>query len=476
MNRPPVAVVEDATAMVGDEIVLSGLASFDPDGDQLQFHFNLRAAPPLSEAFLSNAETAIASYVADRAGYFVVDLVVSDGVLDSATATAVITVLATEDAPIAYAGPDRTVRAGTEVIVTGLYSSDPTGLPLVYSWSWVSRPAGSDAVIEDPTAQAVAFGADLVGEYQLQLLVHNGSLISAPYLVTITAVSPEPPIPGDVIHGVLNPSEVYMIGTLHESSCSATAIAHWSDPNTAVVGFDCYFDRWSAQVRPDGIVLHRNGYLGPLREFHCDGCPDWVPGNVYPANVVDNDTALAVPPCYAGEVYGFLVGVTGARLHHCAGGWYDENGVAVPLPSYPYPWSYGMDNRVLTNEAVVNILTGDVAPIVGLPAGTTLTTRVADAESFWMVRASGDECTLWRIDYSGTATLVTTYADPPVGYSASGDGRLDATGTLFQVGSGPTWLNDVIIARHISGLSEVVYSEATNPAVKLHGSTLVTGP
>jgi hypothetical protein len=35
---------------------------------------------------------------------------------------------------------------------------------------------------------------------------------------------------------------------------------------------------------------------------------------------------------------------------------------------------------------------------------------------------------------------------------------------------------DVIVRQEVGGTSDVVYSEATNPVVKIHVSTLITGP
>ena len=58
----------------------------------------------------------------------------------------------------------------------------------------------------------------------------------------------------------------------------------------------------------------------------------------------------------------------------------------------------------------------------------------------------------------------------------SGSARLDSSGNLFQEGYGPATFEDVVIYRGLNGFSEVVYTEATNPAVKLHISSLITGP
>jgi len=460
--------------LVGDLVTLSGAGSSDPDGDPLGYKWSIRSRPPLSRAELNNGSRPTVWFTADRAGIVAIDLVVNDGQADSAPATAIVGVLATRDAPMAYAGPDRTVRIGGQVFISGIQSRDPHGLPLLYDWTLINKPADSIAALEGNTTPTTHFSADVVGTYELELIVHNGSLPSAPDRITVTAVPPDEVVPGDVPNGIFNPDEVYIFGTLSEGACYLDAIAHWSDPNVAAVGFDCYANESTARIRNDGTLMYTNTFEDVLREFHCDGCPDWVPGMPYPGNVLANDTILTTPPCDATGISGFIIGVTGESLHRCGTTWYHAGGVSVPITGVPL--SYGYDNKVLTENAVIDILTVEQFPIFGLPAATTLTTRVAGPTSFWMARNASGVVTLWRIDHSGAATLEGTYPAPPANNTPSGSARLDSAGHLFQEGRGPAVFEDVVIYRNLNGLSEVVYTEATNPAVKLHISSLVTGP
>lgn len=472
--RAPIAVVQDQMVLVGDVVTLSGESSSDPDGDLLQYTWNLRSRPALSHAELDGSSGSTVRFTADRAGVVVVDLVVSDSELESSPVTAVIGVLTTRDAPMAFAGPDRTVRRGAQVFVSGIGSRDPNGLPLLYDWTLISKPASSQVELTSNTTLTTHFSPDAVGAYEIELVAHNSGHASAPDRIVVTAVEPDVVIPGDVPNGVLNPDEVYIFGTLSEGLCGREAIAHWSDPNVATVGFECDADDVTAMVRNDGRLLYTNGF-DDLREFHCDDCPTWAPGLPYPTNVLANDTILAIPPCAAAGISGFLVGITGERLHRCDGIWHDASGVPVPLTGELF--SYGFNNKVLAEFAVIDIATGEQFPITGLSDGITLTTRVAGPTSFWMARYASDTVTLWRIDYTGVATLEGTYPAPPAGnHSALGGARLDGAGNLFQVGFVLTSFDEVIISRNLNGLSEVVYTEATNPAVQFHGSSLVTGP
>lgn len=461
--------------LMGDVVTLSSEGSSDPDGDPLQYRWSIRSRPPLSRAELDSSGESAVRFAADRAGIVAIDLVVSDGELDSAPATAIIGVLATKDAPMAYAGPDRTVRAGTQVFINGLQSRDPNSLPLLYDWTLVSKPASSQAALAGRATATAHFSADVVGQYEIDLIVHNGSQPSAADRIIVTAVERDIVVPGDVPNGIFNPEEVYIFGTLSEGACYLDAIAHWSNPNVASVGFDCYVNESTSQIRNDGTLIYTNTFEDVLREYHCDGCSSWMPGMPYPSNVLANDTILATSPCDANGISGFITGITGERLHRCGTTWYNASGTSVPITGVLL--SYGHNNKVLTQTAVIDIATGEQFPITGLPtAGTTLTARVAGATSFWMARNVSGAVTLWRIDHSGAATLEGTYPAPPANNTPSGSARLDGSGNLFQQGRGPATFEDVVISRSLNGLSEVIYTEASNPAVKLHISSLVTGP
>jgi len=75
-------------------------------------------------------------------------------------------------APIANAGADQTVHAGSVVTLDGSASSDADGsYPLRYAWTINSRPTGSLAALSDTTAVNPSFTADLMGDYGVALVV-----------------------------------------------------------------------------------------------------------------------------------------------------------------------------------------------------------------------------------------------------------------------------------------------------------------
>jgi len=88
--------------------------------------------------------------------------------------------------PVADAGLDQTALVGDTVLLDGSGSSDADGDPLTYSWSFSSRPVGSTASLSDSTVVNPTFVVDVVGAYDLQLIVNDGSVDSGPDTVTIS--------------------------------------------------------------------------------------------------------------------------------------------------------------------------------------------------------------------------------------------------------------------------------------------------
>lgn len=107
--------------------------------------------------------------------------------------SAIIDALDANDAPVANAGPNQSVSAGSAVDLDGSGSYDPNGDPLVsYEWTLTTKPAGSAAVLDDDTVVDPTFDTDKVGTYVATLVVGDGTLESAPSTVTITAYNTAP--------------------------------------------------------------------------------------------------------------------------------------------------------------------------------------------------------------------------------------------------------------------------------------------
>ncbi|NWG14601.1 MAG: DUF11 domain-containing protein [Acidobacteria bacterium] len=190
-NTPPVANAgPNQTAAIGATVSLNGSASSDMDGNALTYRWSLLSVPPGSGAALSDPTTVNPTFVADKRGTYVAQLIVNDGFADSDPASTSISTSNTS--PVANAGLDRTVKVGTLVLLDGSHSTDVDGDPLTYAWSFTSRPAGSTAVFSDPAAVNPTFTADEPGDYILQLIVNDGLINSAPTTVIVTTTNTAP--------------------------------------------------------------------------------------------------------------------------------------------------------------------------------------------------------------------------------------------------------------------------------------------
>jgi len=196
-NLPPVADAgEGQTVDVDEEVCLDGSGSSDPNGDEITYYWAITSTPAGSTAELDDSAAVDPCFTPDVVGDYEVTLVVSDGELDSAPDTVVIS---TENLPpVADAGEDKTVDVDEEVCLDGSGSYDPDGGPVTYSWAIISKPDGSQVELDYNDIVNPCFIPDLVGDYVVQLIVSDGELNSPPDTVVITAKESGIPLEGDL--------------------------------------------------------------------------------------------------------------------------------------------------------------------------------------------------------------------------------------------------------------------------------------
>ena len=102
------------------------------------------------------------------------------------------TVAASNAPPVADAGPDQTALVGATVTLDGSGSTDADGDDLTYDWTLPAAPAGSTAILADPTTINPHLTLDRPGDYTAQLVVHDGQADSAPDTVTISTENTPP--------------------------------------------------------------------------------------------------------------------------------------------------------------------------------------------------------------------------------------------------------------------------------------------
>jgi hypothetical protein len=190
INTAPVARAgQDRSEVVGSFVTLDGSGSSDADNDLLTYAWNFVSRPDGSAATLSGADTVSPGFTPDAAGSYVIALTVSDGTVAGMPDTVTVVAAVGNAAPVADAGPDRTVLVGSPVALDGSGSSDANDDLLTYAWAFVSRPGASTAVLADAATVQPTFTPDVVGEYVVGLTVNDGVLASALSTVTVNAGS-----------------------------------------------------------------------------------------------------------------------------------------------------------------------------------------------------------------------------------------------------------------------------------------------
>lgn len=198
VNSTPIANAgPDRTVARASLVTLDGSASSDPDFDALSYSWVIASAPEGSTAVLSAANTAHPTIQLDQAGRYSFRLVVSDAAL---TSTPDEVIISTENsAPVANAGPDQTGAIGAAAQFDGNASSDADNDALSFSWSWQSRPDGSNAVLNAADMPVAQFVPDTAGLYVGQLIVNDGFANSVPDTAVVSVPLPvnRPPVAVD---------------------------------------------------------------------------------------------------------------------------------------------------------------------------------------------------------------------------------------------------------------------------------------
>ena len=161
-NKPPVANAgADRTVAAGAAGTLNGAASSDPDDGIASYAWKETAGTTVA---ITGANTVAARFTAPNVTTSTVltfQLTVTDRRPQSATDTINVTVTpaSTNQPPVANAGPDQTVAAGTGVTLSGAASTDPDDGIASYAWSQTTGPGVS---LSSSTAVSPTFTAPTV--------------------------------------------------------------------------------------------------------------------------------------------------------------------------------------------------------------------------------------------------------------------------------------------------------------------------
>ncbi len=275
-NTAPVANAgPDQSVQVGAAVTLNGSGSTDADKNTLTYDWSFVSIPSGSATTLSNPTAAAPSFVADKAGQYVVQLIVNDGTVNSTPDTVTIASAMGNTAPVANAGPDQTMAVGASVILNGNASHDVDLNALIYQWALTTTPAGSAAALANATTAMPNFVADVAGQYIAQLIVRDGMASSAPDTVIITAgAGNTAPVAN------AGPNQIIAIGTTVVLDGTASRDA---DGNALIWN-------WALTAKPAGSAAMLNDPMSARPSFLADKAGEYV------AQLVVNDGTLDSPP------------------------------------------------------------------------------------------------------------------------------------------------------------------------------------
>jgi hypothetical protein len=159
------------------------------DNDPLTFSWSMLWRQG-NTAVLDDPTSKTPTFVAERAGNYIVQLIVNDGKVPSEAKTVKITA---NSRPVAIPQAPQQVMQGDTVTLDGSQSYDPDGDSITYQWS-LSKPNASTAALSDATAMNSVFVADVPGTYSATLVVNDGKENSDAKTVPTEAAPYKPPI------------------------------------------------------------------------------------------------------------------------------------------------------------------------------------------------------------------------------------------------------------------------------------------
>ena len=290
-NNKPVAVIKgNINAKPGQLVELSGSDSSDPDGDLLTYKWSLTYFPSGSKATLSSATTPNTSFIPDKDGLYRIQLIVNDSEGDSTPVTIEVIISTPNSAPIANAGQDQNVNAGTIVTLDGSASSDPDGDALTYHWSFVSVPDGSTANLNNQDKQKSTLIPDKDGKYIIRLIVNDGEIESMPDEVMITASTPNstPIAKAGDDRFILIGDTITLRGEQSSDSDGDSLTFKWyfvskpSNSNTSIINTNSAIPSFTPDVSGSYVIALA------VADGKVESTPDNVAINVYDATLIAN--------------------------------------------------------------------------------------------------------------------------------------------------------------------------------------------
>ncbi|WP_170328201.1 PKD domain-containing protein [Ruegeria arenilitoris] len=312
-NRAPVALLEGPDQVdVGQEITYSATGSNDPDNDLLTYAYTVTTKPAGSEPFFEDLGNGQAGFIADLPGDYVLEVTVSDGLLE-ATHTLAVNASALNAAPVLGQLRDSyTVELGLELALD-LEGSDPDGDPISFFATPLPLATG---VTLDGNNGAVRFRPETgqLGTYTYTVGVSDGVLTDE---ATLTIEVVEATAGDTAIHGRVLDAVDFAAGTVTPLANMPVRLRDAALMTTTAA--DGTFNFGSLEAGTDQVEVEPSavggpgGYLGETRvitvtenqdrditpDFHLvpltDGCATVVAGQATVLSGTTSGVTVSIP-------------------------------------------------------------------------------------------------------------------------------------------------------------------------------------
>jgi hypothetical protein len=195
-NRPPVAIDDTATTLVGTPVTISVLANdSDPDGDALTI---IGVTAPANGSVSATATQITYTPIARFVGTDTFSYTISDGRGGTATANVTVTVTPQPNRPPVAVNDTATTTVGTPVTINVIANdSDPDGDPLTVQS--VTTPQFGTAVISNNMVIYMPTPTGVIGTDTFNYTINDGRGGTATATVTVTIGPPpnRPPVAVD---------------------------------------------------------------------------------------------------------------------------------------------------------------------------------------------------------------------------------------------------------------------------------------
>ncbi|SON52801.1 PKD domain-containing protein [Vibrio tapetis] len=261
-NQVPIAVAgQDQNVAFGSLVKLDGKNSTDKDKQLLTYKWSLKAKPAGSAATLSATDVVAPQFTPDKAGTYVVSLMVNDGKVDSKAVdvTIVVAPKAINSLPVVNAGADKTHAIGSPVSITAT-ATDADNDALTYAWSIQTQAANSTPTLTNGDTKTVTLNANTQGDYTLQLSVSDGK-DTVKDSVTVT----------------LEPANVAPVAKAGaDQTVAKTAVVNLDGSGSSDANNDAILYEWAFVSKPANSVANLTGANTATPSFTADLVGEYV--------------------------------------------------------------------------------------------------------------------------------------------------------------------------------------------------------